>query len=191
MRWRLRRMVAGSSVRGRTAPSGFGSRADGREVKVFGGGLPVNALALTPDGRRVVAGGIDGRVRVWDLEAGVEVSPGLEGGDPVPVLGVRGFAGRGYGGLGGGERGGCGLGAGEWAGAPYSGGASRAGLGAGVHAGWQAAADGGGRWRYPDLGYGVRGPRSGRAGRRSRRLRMCRRGSVGRSCSGGAGLAIR
>ncbi len=166
-------------------------RADGREVKVFGGGLPVNALALTPDGRRVVAGGIDGRVRVWDLEAGAEVSPGLEGSDPVPVLGVAvspdgaAVASAGVNGAV------VVVGAGERAGAPYSGGASRAGLGAGVHAGWQAAADGGGRWRYPDLGYGDGGRGPDGVGRRSPTLRTCRRGSAGRSCSGGAGLAIR
>ena len=112
---------------------------------------------LTPDGRRVVTGGIDGRVRVWDLEAGAEVSPALEGSDPVPVLSV--------------------------AVSPDGGTVASAGINGAVvvwalesgrvlhtvagHRGpvWglaftpqrQAIADGGGRWRDPDLGYGDRG----------------------------------
>ena len=129
----------------------------GGKITVFGGGLPVNALALTPDGRRVVAGGIDGRVRVWDLEAGAEVLPGLEGGDPVPVLRVA-VSPDGAMVASAGVNGAVVVWALEQrAGASYPGGASRAGLGIGVHARWQAAADGGGRWRYPDLGYGDRG----------------------------------
>jgi WD40 repeat protein len=33
---------------------------------------PVQAVAVTPDGRRIVTGGADGTVRVWDRETGVE-----------------------------------------------------------------------------------------------------------------------
>lgn len=87
-RWRLRRTAASGQF-GEDGTVRVWDRKDGREVAVLGGGgLPVNALALAPDGRHVVTGGIDGRVRVWDLEAGAEVSPALEGSDPAPVLGV-------------------------------------------------------------------------------------------------------
>ena len=165
-------------------------RADGREIEVLGGGLPVNALALTPDGRRVVAGGIDGRVRVWDLEAGAEVLPALEGSDPVPVLGV--------------------------AVSPDGATVASAGVNGAVvvwalesgrvlhtlagHRGpvWGLAftpdgkrlltAGGDGAIRIWDTATGAE-IRTG--GAQVAALRTCRRGSAGRSCSGGAGLAIR
>jgi len=38
-----------------------------------GGHMQVNAVALTPDGRRVVSGATDGCLRLWDLESGEEL----------------------------------------------------------------------------------------------------------------------
>jgi WD40 repeat protein len=46
--------------------------ADGRRAVSGGHDGPVDAVAISADGRHAVSGGDDGTVRAWDLEEGVE-----------------------------------------------------------------------------------------------------------------------
>ena len=51
----------------------FRDPTTGRTVRTFVGSQRVNALAFSPDGSRLVTGGSDRTVRVWDVESGQEL----------------------------------------------------------------------------------------------------------------------
>ncbi|HEX4609520.1 MAG TPA: protein kinase [Urbifossiella sp.] len=53
------------------------------EQSFVGGPLRVNAVAVGPNASRLVTGGADGTVRVWDTASGQELVTLLSGGDPV------------------------------------------------------------------------------------------------------------
>jgi WD40 repeat protein/serine/threonine protein kinase len=50
----------------------------------------VLAVAFSPDGKRIVSGGTDGQVRLWDVRSGKEVRPGAGHTGPVLSLGFSG-----------------------------------------------------------------------------------------------------
>jgi WD40 repeat protein/tRNA A-37 threonylcarbamoyl transferase component Bud32 len=58
----------------------------GKELQHFGAGSSSQVLAVTPDGKRVLSGGMDGAVRVWDPASGTEVGLLLGHRGPVTVL---------------------------------------------------------------------------------------------------------
>jgi hypothetical protein len=54
-----------------------------QDVRSFDGGQPLDAVAVSPDGRRLIAGGWGGAARIWDIRSGKELLAIPTGGTQV------------------------------------------------------------------------------------------------------------
>ncbi|HET9765456.1 MAG TPA: TIR domain-containing protein, partial [Thermoanaerobaculia bacterium] len=69
-----------SGAEGEVQPSLLSALLQLRDLrKLIPAGTPIQAVAYSPDGRRVVAGGADGTLRIWDAESGQPIGAPLVG----------------------------------------------------------------------------------------------------------------